>query len=145
MDSARRDVNNVRRAAAGVVRVAVGAERDVSCTGWLIIDSLAVVPSYVLDAGAGTSVQCGLPHSEALAGRVELVPDPMTAPDRNATPALVRLDRGLPGTAQRLHLASGQPGEPLLLLHYPLGVPDLQLSHGRLVGVGADGIRHDVP
>jgi hypothetical protein len=106
----------------------------------MLTDSLAVVPNYVLDSGLETSVACRLPGLEAVVrARVEYWPD--TPAD--ALPALIRLEAPFQGRAQTLSIVSPSPNEPLLLLHYPMSVPDLQLSQGHLVTFDLADLTHD--
>jgi hypothetical protein len=143
-------LENLRRAADGVVRIGTGPEADLTCTGWMLTDSLVVVPHYVLDGGPETPVVCHLPHlAVPVRARVEFVPAPpvLAEPSGNrprVLPALVRLEGSYPNRAQHLHVAIPHMGAPLLLLHYPLDSAELQLSQGRLVGLDPTGITHDV-
>jgi hypothetical protein len=142
-------LQNLERAAGGIAKIGLGPAADLTCTGWMLTDSLVVVPSSVLDGGLETPVVCHLPRLVGPApARVEFMP---AAPDAGSSgdplqmlPALVRLHRSYPDRAQVLRGTRLRPGEPLLLLHYPLDSVELQLSQGRLVNVGSDGIVHDV-
>lgn len=140
-------LTGLRSAAAGVVRVSVGGERQVSGTGWLITGSLVVVPAFVLRPALDEVVHCLVPNvDEPVTARVEFLPadQARTSGPAGVQPALLRLVRDIPDTALSLHLASPQLGEQLLMLHYPMGIGQLQVGHGRLLEVGqAHGIAHD--
>jgi hypothetical protein len=130
---------NLERAAGGVVQVAV--ESGVSCTGWMLTDSLAVVPHYALVDGPDAAVSCRLPGEPGqVPARVEYLP----GGSEPALPALIRLATPFTGRALALASAGARPDEPLLLLHYPLRVAELQLSQGHLVSVDPTQLTHDV-
>jgi len=141
-------LKNLRRAAAGVARISIGPEADLTCTGWMLTDSLVVVPHYLLD-DPETPVVCHLRDlATPVRARVEFVPAPPDAEPSSdqpqVLPALVRLDQPYPGRAQVLQSASPHPRAPLILLHYPVDSVELLLSQGRVVDIGSAGIIHDV-
>jgi hypothetical protein len=136
---------NLQRAGRGVVRVAVGAEERMSCTGWMLTDSLVIIPAYAV-RDPQEEVWCRLPGL-AEPRRAEIVHVPPLRPQAltGYGPALLRLTDGVPDEDRTLpfHVASVRPGEPVVLLHYPLESTELQVSLGRVVDQTGDGIQHD--
>jgi hypothetical protein len=138
-------VNGLTQAGAGVVRIET-VETDLSTatmnTGWLITDSLVVLPRYCLGPPEANYV-CTVGRKR-LAADVEHLP----AGSDYTRPALLRLQEPLEGCALRLHVKQGNEGDQIVLLHYPGGVPELQVSVGQIHTTegqsrGGDLIVHD--
>jgi hypothetical protein len=133
-------LDNLRRAGRGVVRVAVASGSRMFCSGWMITDSLVVVPTFAID-DAAADVSVLMPGIEGDApSRVEFLPQ---ADASSPLPALLRLATAVPDRAQRLHVASPRPAEPLLLVHHPQAVLEQQVSHGHVLTTTLERLTHD--
>jgi hypothetical protein len=144
---------NLRRAGRGVVRVGIG-ER-MSCTGWMVTESLVILPDYVLQE-LPDEVWCQFPGS-ATVSRAQIVhASGVSSPHSSSPltePALLRLVDPPPDSVSSnaqeapvlpFQRTSPRPGESVILLHYPHGSLDLMVSTGRIIATGPDGVRHDV-
>ncbi|MBL7259238.1 S1 family peptidase [Paractinoplanes lichenicola] len=128
----------LERASRGVLRIRVG---DSLASGWLITQTLAVVPAQVV-TGIGGEIVCEHSDNHAAPADVVFVPE---RPD-DADVALLRLRVSLPGT-DSLPLAQKMPpeGTLILVLHHPLGTPRQQVTFGRLTNVEPPLLQHSAP
>lgn len=122
-------VEGLTEAGAGVVRVESTLPSPTFNTGWLITDSLVVLPRYCLGA-PDTAYRCTT-GPQRLMAELEYEPggsDP-------ASPALLRLQSPVDGAGLRLHVKSWIAGDQVVVLHYPGGGAQLQLSIGHVISV----------
>ena len=138
-----RFTDRLTAAGRGVVRILAGPHDPGSpvSSGWLITPTLVVVFEFVIDAGllAGRhTLRCDTGAGTPVGARIAHLADA----DDVRQPALLRLDRPLPDTEPlSLDLGTATPGTPVLVVHHPSGVPDTQLSLGRVLRLD-DGFVH---
>lgn len=126
-------LEGLQQAAQGVLLVQSGG---VSCTGWLITDTLVVLPPSI---GYGTTFDCissleptKIIQADYLAG-LSIIKE---------KPALLRLRQALTSRALSFATASCKQADILFLLHHAGGQPNLSLSVGELVAVDEQSIYH---
>lgn len=144
-----RFIERLTAAGRSVVRVVVGhpptsrAQTDQARTdqaqpgqslacGWLITPTLVVVCDFaVADQPAGQPVfRCDAGTCDWVTARLAHLAG--TGRD-GRQPALLRLDRALPGAEPlTLDLGTATPGRSVLIVQYPLGKAEAQLSLGRV-------------
>lgn len=144
------------QAARGVVRVVRGDDERPFSTGWLITDTLVVLPDYVPavdpEAFRNDQLLCrsSWRGSEFTAG-ARLVPDlsdvtnagkPALTPDGSRA-AVLRLHEPVPGRALRLSLLTARPEQFVAVFHHPQGRPAIELSLGRVMGLEGMWLEHD--
>jgi hypothetical protein len=127
-------VAGLQRAAAAVALVEIG-DRGL-CTGWFVTPTLLVIPQYAVEGF--TEVRCRI-----LDGTVTAEGELVHAASQPELPALIRLHGEVPVRPLDLHQTAVRPGEQLLLVHYPRGVRETQLSMCRTQGVTGLRIAHD--
>jgi len=137
----------LRNASRGVLRVlVVGTDgRESVSTGWLITDTLLVIPDYSAFPFAGAPGLKYMCQSSSLKGHVieaKLVSEMRGQPD-GSRPALLRLRESLPGCALSLEVRKVRPDDPIVILQYPGGQPQLQFSLGRMIESAASWVRYD--
>jgi hypothetical protein len=138
-------VTGLRRAAKGVllVRQMRGTSEvpEALTTGWLVTDSLVIVPGYVI-AGKFT-YSC---RPAARGPEIEMhVIDSLAegSPEtRSHLPAVLRLTEPIPGRALRLATTSAGIDESMFILHHAAG-KQLQISIGRFIATTAEFFRYD--
>jgi hypothetical protein len=121
-------------AGRGVVRVLTGSPVS---SGWLVTPTLVVVNDFV--AADRSDFRCDTGTGDAMPARLAH----LAGTDRDGRqPALFRLDGPLPGTEPlALDLNTAAPGTAVLVVHHPYGVPEAQLSLGRVLRLD-DGFLH---
>lgn len=126
-------------AAAGVV--AVHGVESVISTGWLITDSLVIVPAHAFSrtlfpqtaAGDAVRVQPGYDSASA---PVRLVPATRELEDKRLDLAVLRLGEPIEGVRPlRVRPESAPPGDrPIALIHHFNGEPkQVSMHHGRVL------------
>src|SRR5262249_28873992 len=134
-------VAGLQAATRGTFRVAE-SDRGGLCTGWLITDSLLVLP---FTTPGQTRFRCSSSADEGASG-VAVDADLVFTPASGSSPyqpSLLRLHEAFPDRVLKLHTTSPRPGQPVLLVHYPLAVPQAKLSLGRIIGGEGSMVSHD--
>jgi Trypsin-like peptidase domain len=139
-----RFLGGLERAGRGVLRVQNAAQSGL-CTGWLITDRLAVVPRFAVAEGTEPPTgryRCWIKEGAEVV-EAELVHLPSA--EDPIRPALVELVAPQPQRALPLDLTRPAPDQQVVVLHYPQGVPQTQLSLGKVLAVTESRIHHDAP
>ena len=114
-------------------------------TGWLITDTLTVIPDYAALPPSSMSSEarylCQIADGKNKAIEGALISDlPAT---RDGRPVLLRLRGASSERALKLDLATTQRDQWVFVLHHALGSPELKISNGRLVDVERLWLRYD--
>lgn len=138
-------IAGIQTASKGLFRLTIEAEDGVEqplCSGWLITDSLLVVPGYAVSDRWTSRVKRYLCSS--VVGPVKPTPvEVIHQPSDGTDPALLRLAKPLAGRALKVRVSTVEQGEQVFLLHHPQGQPEQKLSIGRLVGQEGVWLRYD--
>lgn len=134
-------LDGLRAAAQGVLQVRKGKPHAFVCTGWLITDTLVVLPNYPDLSSTQGDFAC-LTYSEP--------PDVFDADlistfagPADSVPGLLRLRQALAQPALKWRDASVAVGDQVFLLHYPEGKRPLSLSIGSVITADGVGLHYD--
>lgn len=115
-------------------------------SGWLITDTLAVVPDYVLTPAGRfyCAFDDGTPAYPKRDLEVEATPVEAVAESTGEPKSsLLRLARPLPGCAVDLPEYAAAADVPVFILQYPQGSASLNLSFGRVLRISQDRFHYD--
>lgn len=138
----------LQRAVQAVVRVSGSRSGTINTlsTGWLITNTLVVIPDYVLSEKGGdiseTEYYCYVASQPGEAIRADVISASSTK-ELGSMPALLRLHQPLPKQAMRLAQASVHENDQVFLLHYPEGRPRTSLSIGQILRVDGATLQYD--
>lgn len=132
-------MNGLARVMKGLLRVSTTPGNDYSfCTGWLLTDTLAVIPYYAVTnstffcyTDSQTVVQAGL-----------LWPDPSVSRE-SESPALIRLASPLKGCALSLETKSTVVGDQVMVLQQVDNVMPAHFSMGSVTAVEPEWIKYN--
>jgi hypothetical protein len=142
-------VAGLQRAAHGVVLIAANDSVDVVfrpvSTGWLITDTLVVVPDYVFTSRADrltpARIRCfGYRIVEPL--EADLITNP-NVENPGSAPALLRLREPQEGRALIMGNTRISADQKAYLLHHPEGMREVSLSIGRFISSDDTFLRYD--
>jgi hypothetical protein len=136
--------NGLNRAVRGLVRVTNDPTAETSlCSGWLVTDTLVVIPNYAV---VNDTVLC-VPNGNSS----DTVIEPITATlistfptdGNNSTPALFRLSSPLAECALELETRSPLPGDPIIVLQHGEGSQGAQFSMGSILSADNEWIDYN--
>ncbi len=140
-------------ASRGTVRLQVltNGQLQSLATGWLITDSLVVVPTFAVSSDWTSKADTihavpsdgGEPIAVMPVRTTAAAPTGDQGPVDPSLPTLLRLATPLPQRALQLATATPRPDDQVFLLQYPNGLPTLMLSLGKLLGLDGAWIRYD--
>ena len=162
-------IAKLQRAARGVMRIAQLSQKQQNravsvSTGWLITDSLVVVPRYTMrpfdelpirlactqfdpSKGAYVSIDAKLISDDLSPQQFEHLMAEVDKPGPTRLelqkPALLRLQEPWPEGALSLELSNPRKSERLFVLQHPEGNPQVQLGIGRLIDLAQPLFTHD--
>ena len=144
-----RFIEGLAEAGRGVVRITV--DQDAVASGWLITPTLVATCDFIAEeiVEEATAEQASRADflcdnngdvQQAVPGRVVHAP---SEKKRGRLPALIRLERPIPGTEPfRLDLAAVPPGSRLTVVHHPRGLESTKLSFGMARDRKEDFLNH---
>jgi hypothetical protein len=127
-------VDGLAKAGAGVVRVETDLSNATMNTGWLVTDSLVVLPGYCLGPPEATYT-CTI-GPKRVAAAVEHIPSSSDL----TRPALLRLREPLEGCALRLHVSRGTKAIRSLCYTTPVAFPNYKSAWAKSTALQANRV-----
>jgi hypothetical protein len=137
-------IDGLKMAVRGLVRVTTEPGHDYTvCSGWVLTDTLVVIPAYAAFVGTAFfcyGYQAGNEVSEPVpATLISSLPENR----EDNKPALLKLSKPLPGCALTLETRSCTPGDVVVVLQHFEGGDPAQFSIGTITGVEPGWINYN--
>ncbi len=136
----------LEKAARGVIRITSDVAEDASvCSGFLITDSLVIVPAYALANNPSKVFLTGSFTDDDDRFEMELISKdlPSAILSAEVRPVVLRLQSAFPERVLTLGMESSVVDEPMFVLHFPQGMRKVSLSIGRMVEAEAGWLHYD--
>ena len=124
------------------LRIVVKGPTESVCTGWMLTNNIVILPDFA--ATQNDNYLCyPASKNDKLPVPAKLIFKLPSSVPGNVSPALLLVQKTINNPAPALQSEKPEEGDPIAILQYPGGVPNIQVSFGKIMAATDENITYD--